>query len=262
MGHAFRREEVGTSCLGSATGAISDFMGYIEANIAKEVGRHIRWRGKFWHRRFSAEPILDDQALDQRLAYIFAHGVKEGLVDRAADWPRLTCIPELCHNQRRLFPWFDRTAQYWARRWGEKCDEALFATWNPLALTPAPTWVALSAEQRAEHARHILEQAELQAAETRDGEPSLGREFVMVQDPHSAPATTKRSPRPLCHASTRSARDAFVAIYREFVAAYRQASAAFRRGRLDVEFPEHAYRPPLPRAWRASAATGPLLVAS
>ncbi|MEK7704541.1 MAG: transposase [Myxococcota bacterium] len=233
----------------SATGAVSEFMGYVEANIAKEVGRHIGWRGKLWHRRFSAEPILDDEALERRLAYIFGHGVKEGLVERASDWPGLNCIPELCHNQRRLFPWFDRTAQYWARLRGGKCDEALFATWDPLVLTPPPAWQTLTAEQRAERARHILEQAELQAVEARGDKPPLGGAAVVAQDPHAVPSTTKRSPRPLCHASSRSARDAFRALYREFVAAYREASALFRAGRIDAEFPDHCYKPPLPRSW-------------
>ena len=41
-------------------GEFSKFMGYLQGNIAREVGRLINWQGKFWHRRFSAEPVLDD----------------------------------------------------------------------------------------------------------------------------------------------------------------------------------------------------------
>ncbi len=237
----------------SPTGSISDFMGYIEANIAKEVGRHIGWRGHFWERRFSAEPILDDAALERRLAYIFAHEVKECLVDRAADWPGLTCIPELCHAQRRLFPWYDRTAQYWARVRGKKSDEALFVTRYPLVLAPFPAWKGLTTEEQGQRSRAILEQAELEAAKARADRPSLGATAVMAQDPHSKPTATKRSPRPPCHASTATARRAFRGLYRAFVAAYREASALFRAGRVDVEFPEHCYRPRLPRGWCAVA---------
>ncbi len=233
----------------SATGALSEFMGYVETNVAKEVGRHIGWRGKFWHRRFSAEPILDELALERRLAYLFAHGVKEGLVEHASEWPGLTCLPELCHNQRRVFPWFDRTAQYWARIRGERSDEARFTTWNPLVLTPPPCWQTLTVEQRTARANHILEQAEMQATDTRWDKPALGRAAVLAQDPHSVPSTTKRSPRPLCHASTRAGRDAFRTLYHEFVGAYREAAALFRSGRVDVAFPEHCYRPTLPRNW-------------
>jgi len=221
--------------------------------IAKEVGRHIGWRGAFWHRRFSAEPILDDEALERRLAYIFTHGVKEGLVDRAVKWPGLTCIPELCHAQRRLFPWYSRTAQYWARQRGEDHREARFETTEALTITPFPAWLELDVRERMERARRILEEAETRAIAERGDKPGLGRDAVMAQDPRAEPLSTKRSPQPLCHASTKAAFEAFRSMYRDFLAAYREASELLRKGRVDVAFPEHCYRPPLPRNWMPTA---------
>jgi len=100
-------------------GQISNFMMYLESNIARKVGREVDWRGKFWERRFSAEPILDDQSLENRLAYIFAHGAKEGLVEKPQQWPGLTCFPELLGGLRRIFLWHDATAQYHARQRGD-----------------------------------------------------------------------------------------------------------------------------------------------
>ncbi|HYO55463.1 hypothetical protein [Archangium sp.] len=38
-----------------------------------------------------------------RLRYVLAHGVKEGLVERSAEWPGLTCLPQLLGPARRLF---------------------------------------------------------------------------------------------------------------------------------------------------------------
>ena len=102
---------------------LSEFLAYVESKLAREVGRHVSWRDKFWARRFSAEPILDDAALLRCLRYIFAQGVKEGLVDRADQWPGLTCIPELVHGIARSFPWFDRSAQHRARK---KCGSSRF----------------------------------------------------------------------------------------------------------------------------------------
>ena len=61
-------------------GALSDFMKYFLGNVAKKVGRLVDWRGQLWERRFSAEKVLDDDALEGRLRYILSHGVKEGLV--------------------------------------------------------------------------------------------------------------------------------------------------------------------------------------
>ena len=76
-------------------GALSRFMQYVLANISKKAARLVGWRGQFWERRFSAEPVLDDGALEGRLKYILAHGVKEGLVRRVAQWPGLSCLPQL-----------------------------------------------------------------------------------------------------------------------------------------------------------------------
>ncbi len=33
---------------------LSAFIAYIEFNIAIKVGRHHKWSGKFWHKRFDA----------------------------------------------------------------------------------------------------------------------------------------------------------------------------------------------------------------
>ncbi|WPB77632.1 hypothetical protein KYC5002_00500 [Archangium violaceum] len=65
-------------------------MRYLRANLSKKVGRLADWSGGFWERRYSAEPVLDDTALVGRLRYVLTHGVKEGLVERSAEWPGLT----------------------------------------------------------------------------------------------------------------------------------------------------------------------------
>jgi hypothetical protein len=53
-------------------------MQYLRANLSRKVGRLVDWSGGFWERRYSAEPVLDDEALVGRLRYVLAHGVKEG----------------------------------------------------------------------------------------------------------------------------------------------------------------------------------------
>ncbi len=73
--------------------ALASFMQYLRANLSRKVGRLVEWSGGFWERRYSAEPVLDDAALVGRLRYVLAHGVKEGLVERSAEWPGLTCLP-------------------------------------------------------------------------------------------------------------------------------------------------------------------------
>jgi hypothetical protein len=48
-------------------------------------------------------PVLDDAALVGRLRYLLVHGVKEGLVEKWAEWPGLTCLAQLLGPARRLF---------------------------------------------------------------------------------------------------------------------------------------------------------------
>ena len=58
---------------------LAGFMQFLRANLSRKVGRLVDWSGGFWERRYSAEPVLDDEALVGRLRYVLAHGVKEGL---------------------------------------------------------------------------------------------------------------------------------------------------------------------------------------
>ncbi|MEZ5332316.1 MAG: transposase [Thermoanaerobaculia bacterium] len=68
--------------------ALSEFMGYLDGNLAKEAGRLHDWREKFWGRRFQSVPVTDEEeAQVARLRYVLEHGCKEGLVRSPLDWP-------------------------------------------------------------------------------------------------------------------------------------------------------------------------------
>ncbi len=67
---------------------LSQFMGYVEGNLAKEAGRLHDWRGKFWARRYRPINVGETPELQvARLRYILAQGVKEGLVSSPKQWP-------------------------------------------------------------------------------------------------------------------------------------------------------------------------------
>ena len=228
--------------------ALASFMQYLRANLSKKVGRLVDWSGGFWERRYSAEPVLDDTALVGRLRYVLAHGVKEGLVEKSAEWPGLTCLPQLLGPARRLFRWFNWTKR-WSRRRGEDAaaGKRRFAEeWAEpveLELAPLPCWAGRGEVEKRREVQALL--CEVEAEARGKGKPVLGARAVQEQHPHTRPERLKRSPRPLGHASTRQALQQLHEQYRAFVSAFREAAARWRRGDFSACFPVFSFPPPL-----------------
>src|SRR5215468_10148665 len=98
-------------------GNLSQFMQHLLANISRKVGAVVGWRGAFWERRYSAEPVLDEEALLGRIRYILSHGVKEGLVASCREWPGLSSLSMMLDDEPRRFRWF-----HWSYRWRNRND--------------------------------------------------------------------------------------------------------------------------------------------
>ena len=73
-------------------GNLPRFMQHLLTNISKKVGHLVRWKGRFWERRYSAEPVLDEVALLGPSA-LPARPRTEGGIG-----------PELCRVARPQFP--------------------------------------------------------------------------------------------------------------------------------------------------------------
>ncbi|MFH1807260.1 MAG: transposase [Pseudomonadota bacterium] len=226
-------------------GQLSPFMSHLQGNIARELGRLIHWRGAFWERRYSAEPILDDESYESRLAYLLSHGVKEGLVEKARQWPGLSCLPELTGSSPRSFPWIHRAELCRRREKKPELCERSCTTLYPVPLSVAPAWARMSQDLRCERVKSLVRDGEKKASEQRAGRAVLGVKHLRRQRPHHRPRQVKRSRRPLCHAATRSARQEYRQLYLRTVAVYRDCSHRFRSGEFGIEFPKYCYRPPL-----------------
>jgi hypothetical protein len=226
-----------------------EFMGYLNSNLAREVGRIVGWRDKFWSGRYSAIPIASEEAAQvERLQYLLAHGAKEGLVLRAEDWPGIHPAKVLLGEASLEGTWIDRTRAYEARRANRKADLAQFSTREVVELTPLPCWADLSPERQKDRVRSLLAaiQEQAEAALVDRGTQPPGPEAILRQNPLTCPAAVKRSPAPLVHAATREVREWFRRAYREFTTAYRDASRRFRSGDLLVPFPPGSFPPPAP----------------
>ena len=229
-------------------GNLPRFMQFLLSNVSKKVGWLVRWRGAFWERRYSAAPILDDEALHGRVRYILAHGVKERLVRRCADWPGLSSLTMMLESRTRAAKWFNWTRRWADRRGGVDRYSREWAEDETLTLTPLPT----SAPRAVTSQRAIIRQAiaAIEREAALDPTPVLGVKAILAQSPQFRPAHLARRRRPLCHAATMALRKFFRSQYRSWVSSFLAASAEWRKGRLEAAFPYGAVRPFL---WPAHA---------
>ena len=165
-----------------STHQLAQFMGHFNSNLAREAGRLVRWREKFWGRRYQAIPISDEEAAQvERLRYVLAHGCKEGLVERLRDWPGVSAVRALLDGEPLEGLWFDRTQEHRARRRGVAFERLEFATSYTVQLEPLPCWAYLPA---AEYRRRI--EAEVEIIESQPGSASCWNSLPEIL-PRSAP---------------------------------------------------------------------------
>lgn len=247
----------------SPDGRLAAFMQHFLSNVARKVGRYVSWPGQLWQRRYAAEPVMDDGAHEDRLRYILKHGVKEGLVESAREWPGLTCLPQLIGQACRIFRWFS-----WRRRWqsgrlspgGERLFAMQWAEDVTLTLSPLPQWSTLDETERRRRALQLIDDAHREAQ--RPHQP-MGLKRLLRQHPHSRLRRQKRSLEPICHATTRELWETVRLARLAYEATYRDASTRFRRGDLAARFPAGAFRPYV-RPWEGegSATDDPQAIAA
>ena len=224
-------------------GNLPRFMRHLLTNISKKVGHVVRWKGRFWERRYSAEPVLDEVALLGRVRYMLAHGPKEGLVRTVSEWPGLSSLGMMLDGTPRRFRWFNWTlkskmhpsapnAGRFAERWAEE---------ETLSLTPLPLQTLQSAEALRRFLKDSIQAIESEASKLH--RRFLGRAGVLKQHPLRKARKKERSVRPLCHTSFPALLKEYLEGYRAFVAAFRWAASRWKRGEVNVVFPEGAYRP-------------------
>ena len=231
------------------TRQLSAFMNHFNSNLAREAGRLAQWGEKFWARRFQAIPISDEpEAQIERLAYVLAHGCKEGLIERLRDWPGVSAVPALLDGAPLIGHWYDRAREYGARLRGKPFHRLEFATEYTLRLEPLPCWAHLEPEQYRQRIADLVAAIESRAAAEREaeGRPALGAEAIRLQNRHDRPAQPKRSPAPMFHAASRKVRLELRRAYGEFLGAFRAAAEQLRGGIRQVVFPAGSFPPALP----------------
>jgi len=191
---------------------LARFMAHIKRNISEELGRLHQWPGPLWDRRYRAIVVADEASQIERLRYIFEQGTKEGLVARPGAWPGVHCVDALVDGTTLSGTWLDRSAMYEARRRGRDVERSAFECVYPVHLSPLPRWRELPETERRARCATIVAHIEEQYAainEALERQP-VGAAFVLAQDPHSQPRSSKRSPAPLVHAANKRGREMFL----------------------------------------------------
>jgi hypothetical protein len=131
----------------------------------REIKRLYDWPEHVWGRRYQAILVSEEEAIQvDRFRYLLSHGVKEGLVAHAQDWPGVHCVRELLAGEPIRGLWYDRTAEYVARNRGEDFGRLKYATEETFELTPLPCWAHLSPEVYRKTVASLVADLESEAA--------------------------------------------------------------------------------------------------
>lgn len=228
---------------------MAGFMGFVKANIAKELGKLHGWKGTFWGARYHHAPLSDndaEQVLKNRFMYILSNSCKEGLVDSPLDWPGVSTAVALYHGKMALSAkWYDRTAECLARQRGERKESPSTET---VRLSLLPFLQDLTPEAQREFFVNAVHQIERETREQNEalGRRSLGARKVERTNPLDGPDSFHPSRAPRFHAATLADFLEMRAAHRLEVTAYREAAERLRKGHTDAQFPEGCFPPPAP----------------
>ncbi len=213
---------------------VAGFMQYVKANLTRRINKIRARSGTMWHRRYDLVPVEAEQhAQVQVLAYVLAHGAKEGLVSRAEDWPGISSTAELIAGAKAQ-------TGMWGTR--EKRDAV------SIQLTPLPGAKWESAEQRRAELQCAMD-ACVARSEAPDPGPDAARRLkrgdwrTTVDEPQG-----RREPH---DGGGRKMPESFRAAYDEIVARYTAAARAHVEGEA-CEFPAWTF----PRWQRMGGAHG------
>jgi len=228
---------------------LSQFVGYFNGNLAREISRQTRWHDKIWADRYHAILVSEEEpAQIDRLAYVLANGVKENLVARVEEWPGVHSAHALLTGEPVEGIWYDRTLARTLRLQRKSPEPGQVEIRQPVVLSPLPCWNHLTPEAYRARVAALVGQIEATAAaeRARKGVEPLGVEKILAQDPETRPEVLDRSPIPFIHAATRKIRKELWDAYGWFVAAYREAADRLRNGDRNAAFPPGSFPPHLP----------------
>ena len=219
--------------------------------VARGINKHLGREGAIYSSRNRSTEAVDDQSLEQQLFYAVTNPVKDGLVDRVANWKGFSSYIQLATGEVERFRYIDWSA--WHKAGGKrnkKSPEAYVKTVE-VKLTPIPAWEHMTVPQRQAYFRREVRKLEQKFREEREseGRSVMGPRSLEKLDHREHPKKpAERTNKPICHASTVEAANEYRERLRAFWDEYYKASDLWRRGVHSVEFPRGSFKPPDIRA--------------
>jgi len=242
--------QVGRTPLPGQLDNMSKFDQMFYSLVSRGLNRLWNREGPVWSTKNRSIECIDDEAAEDRLLYSMANPVKDGLCEKVKHWAKITlsAYSSLAEGEHERFSYVNWTK--WHKEGGLKNPKKpqQYLEWVELEFQPLPHLAHLPAHKRQERLRRQLrhfEQAE-RAKRQKEGRPAMTLTRLLKTDPRQRPGTQPlRTPMPICHASSRGAREEYKLQWKEFMNYYIQSSARYRRGFSEAEFPDGSFRPPL-----------------
>jgi hypothetical protein len=216
--------------------------------LAEELNRYLGREGAVFSSASRDTECVENESVHQQFEYALTNPVKDGLVERVAEWKGFSSYDYLAKGEDPVFTYIDRTA--WHKAGGERSKKPLeaFVKRIRLEFTPLPGTEQMKPSARQAEIRRRCRELEqvFREEREREGRKVMSETELKKLDPRDRPKSKpKRTRKPLCHAASAEAAKAYQEAHREFLNAYRIASQAYRSGCHDVAFPSGSFRPPL-----------------
>ena len=228
---------------------ISQFLQYLNGQLAKQINLYYGRSGRVWSTRAKVIPVVDDDAVLQRLAYCACNVVKDNLVEKVSHWPGFSTYEQLAYGKRQTFSYLDRTAWWQAGGPRRGIPKQKYMRQVTLEISPLPGWEDMKPHDRQSKFRRLVKNMEHHYREIREheGHRVRGRYGLIEIDPFDRPDKEKeKTPIPKCHASTKAKRHEYIEeVLKPFWEAYGTASALYLEGLIDTEFPAGSIPPPI-----------------
>ena len=199
----------------------------------------------------------EPEAQIERLSYLLAQGVKEGLVPHPSKWPGVHSAKALLTGRMKLDGlWIRRSDLYEVNRRKSRakssrarrrrvsrksCEDRV-----SLELSPLPCWAHLSPAEIAERTRELVSKVLVDHREARQRVPRDYRKRLMDRSRFMmVPKSRKREEKPKVHAASFETWIEWVKNWESWLRRYERASQRLRSGCVEAldEFPEGSFIP-------------------